>query len=229
MTSFVAVLPAIIPDLARRCVESMAPELRGQLLLVDNTETGEIHDEHVGNVMFSVKHGRNRGVTAPWNDALAMANALDCEWVYLVSQSVEFGAAGGLDLVEASADEKYICHSQYGWHALMINRNVWDVCGTFDPVFPQYGQEVDMLRRMHLAGLPSPTENGRELTQVNINASCEPDGRCLISSVVRIRYADHLEKLAAKWGGPKGAETFTRPYGRDELDYRFTGEPPEAT
>jgi hypothetical protein len=83
-----------------------------------------------------------------------------------------------------------------------------------------------MLRRMHLAGLPSPTENDGRLTQLTINATCAPDGMALRAGVVQLRYADHLNRYRAKWLGGKGQETTVHPYGIPHLDYTFTGTPP---
>lgn len=224
--TFVAVLPAIIPDLARRCIQSMAPELRAHLLLVDNTETGEIADEQRDQVWCGMTSGQNAGVTGPWNLGLLLAIEHHAEWLVIISQSMHFGAAGGLDLLNACEGEEHLVHSQYGWHYLAIARKVWERVGAFDPVFPAYGNESDYLFRMGLAGLPSPRENEGRFSQVMVNASCEPDAACLRSGVVTVRYDEHLERLRAKWGGPQGEETFTHPYGDLDLDWTFTGDPP---
>lgn len=223
--TFVAVLPAIIPDLARRCIDSMAPELRARLLLVDNTDTGEIAEEHAGKVMFVVKEGKNRGSTHAWNDGLAMADAQSADWTYIISQSVEFGAAGGLDLFDACDSEEHIIHSQFGWHGLLIARKVWEEVGRFDPVFASYGADTDYLYRLGLADLPSPRENGRTLTQSHLNASCAPNGMCLRTGVVKEPYHEHLDAYAAKWGDAQGVEKWVHPYGVDSLDWTYVGKP----
>lgn len=224
---FVAVLPAIMPDLARRCIQSMAPELRANLLLVDNTTTGEIADEHAGDVMFVVKEGRNTGVTHAWEDGRKMAVAQDVEWLVLVSQSMEFGSLGGMDLMDAFDREPHCVHSQYAWHYIAWNMRTLDIIGPFDEVaFPIMGSDTDLLYRAGLAGLPSPRENGGEYTQLMLNAQCAPDAATLRAGVVRIRYADHLERYRAKFGGPQGRERWTHPYNLPELDWTFVGDPP---
>lgn len=222
--SFLAVLPAIMPDLTRRCIASMAPELRDRLLLIDNTTTGEIAAEHAGDVMFCVTEGKNTGVTHAWNDGLTMADAQDVDWVYLISASVEFGAFGGLDLLDYCVGEPYLVHSQWGWHALALHRRMWERVGRFDSQFPAYGNESDYLRRCDLAGLPSPEYNDGRFSQVNINAACEPPAACLRAGVVKVDYSEHLRRYRDKHGGEKLMERFTHPYGDDSLDWTFVGE-----
>jgi hypothetical protein len=232
VTSFVAVLPAIIPDLARRCIASMAPELSGQLLLVDNTETGEIHDAHLGQVMFSVKHGKNWGVPKVWNEGIALATALKVDYLIVVSQSIEFGAPGGSDFlgeIERRRPE-WIMHAQYGWKLIAIARQFWETVGPFDEIFsPGYYEDSDVLYRAHLAGLPCPLYNEGTYDQITVDAKSAGDGVVLATRTVRLDYPAQQRKYVAKWGGQPCAEKFTTPYDDPSLDWTFTGEPPEDT
>lgn len=231
--SFVVVVPAIDPDLTRTCLTSMCAELKREVLVVDNTETKAIFAEDQDRVtdIGCIAFGYNIGVAASWNIGIDIARDACRDYLIIVSQSVTFGAPGGEDLLAILAERRpeHIAHSQHGWHLLAVNMGVLDRVGVFDPMFPHYGTDTDFLFRMGLAGLPSPRENGRELDQVHVDAECLPNGETVRRKLVTIRYADHLEAYARKFGGPQGAETYTHPYGRDELDWTFVGEPPEGT
>lgn len=225
--SFVAVLPAIAPDLARRCLESMDVRIRRRTLVVDNTLDASIRPIVPKPIGMVLGCNANYGVAESWNLGIAATQDNDGDYLIIVSQSIAFGPEEGTDFLRELARRRppVLMHSQHGWHLLAIARTTLDLVGPFDTVFPHYGNDTDYLYRMHLAGLPSPRENGRELDQVNVDASCEPDGETMRRGLVTINYQDHLDVYARKWGGPQGAETFLLPYNDERRSLQSIGPP----
>ena len=225
--SFVVALPAISPELTRRCLASMHDELREQTFVLDNTTTGEIRDEHSTTVMFARAHYANAGVPRSWNEGVQLADAMRVDYIILLSQSITFGPQGGRDFIAALEERKpeWIMHAQHGWKTIALSLRWFDVVGLFDKIFtPAYYEESDMLRRAHLAGLPCPLYNDGRYDQVTIDAFSAGDARALKDGLVTIDYGAQLAKYVAKWGGPPCAETYSTPYDDETCDWTFVGE-----
>jgi hypothetical protein len=223
-TSFVAVMPAIDEQLARTSVKSMSEALRSRLLLIDNTD-----DAHIApNVECrTMAVGMNLGVARSWNVGVQYASHCHADYLLLLSQSVEFGAPGGDDLIAHMHERSpfVMMHTQHAWHTLMVARNVFRQVGLFDPIFwPAYFEDTDFLYRMGLAGLPSPRENGGKLDQVVIDATLIGTALMVRNGRVKPDFGALAAKYEAKWGGPQGKERFRHPYNDARLDWRAVGE-----
>lgn len=224
-TSFVAVLPVIDADLARACVKSMSDTLRARTLLIDNTDDALIASEHA-DVCRTMAVGFNLGVARSWNCGVAFARTQSADYLMLLSQAVEFGAPGGDDLLaEMHKRSPFIMlHGRHGWHCILIARAVFQKVGLFDPIFwPAYFEDTDFLYRMHLAGLPSPRENGGRLDQHEFDATDAGNGLMLTRRVVTLDYRGQERLYARKWGGTQGHEQFTCPYNDHRRTWRDVG------
>lgn len=226
--SFVVVLPAIDPQLADECLGSMCPQLRERTFLIDNTITREIARVHAKRVMFVSAPGKNTGVTKPWNQGVALAKAMGCDYTILLSQSIRFGASGGRDFLAELEQRRpeWIMHGQHGWKLIAINMQLFEVVGRFDPVFESYRNEVDLLYRAHVAGLPSVQYNDGRFDQIVVDATSAGDAVALKRGLVTHDFDASTRAWHAKWGGEKLEETFDHPYNDSSLDWTHVGPPP---
>lgn len=225
--SFVAVLPALDAELAGACLASMCPELRDNLLLIDNSGTGKIAREWAGDVAFAVAQASNAGVPKSWNQGIHLARAQNAEYLIILSQSITFGAPEGKDFLSELElrDPPVLMHSQHGWKTLALHRDVWNLVGLFDEVFsPGYREDRDYLWRMHLAGLPNPLTNDGRFDQINIDAESAGDAQAILRGMVRVDMVANMRAYVAKWGSETGDEQWTTPYNDETLDFSFVGE-----
>jgi len=226
MLAFVAVLPAIDPTLAHACIKSLHPEIRARLLLVDNTETGRIAHVHRQGLAAIYESGRNLGVASSWNLGVKLMADHGADYLLILSQSIRFGRARGIDLLAKVEKRKpaWIAHSQFGWKCLVISAGTFAQVGRFDPIFhPAYREDTDFLYRMGRAGLPSPRENGGELMHVMVDATSAGDAETIGRGLVKVNFAENQRLYVRKWGGDQGDETFRRPYDDPDLDWTFVG------
>ena len=236
--TFVAILPALDYDLATSCLSSMCWTLSRNLLLIDNSADMRIarwasSRPEIGWMAHGVDAPpTNRGVPHSWNLGVDWLQANGDDYLIIVSQSVLFGASGGQDFLDELADRrpKWIIHSQHGWKMIALSRAVFDRVGRFDEIFsPGYREEVDLLYRMHLAGLPSPQYNDGRFDQVVIDAESRGDALMVKSGQAVIDFGENTAAYQRKWHGEKLEEEFVRPYNDPSLDYTFTGPYPAVT
>lgn len=252
--SVVAVLPVVYAPAGLRCLASMAPDLRASTVVVDNTEAGMNwdSDRHLPIEQY-VRHGGNLGVASSWN--LGRQRALETDsWLLLLSAAVEFGPAGGGDLLEwlGTPDPvlwRYVrrtptcgrvplrrkitkfgvpCRGAVGmgWHCFAIHPAVLHDVGMFDPIFwPAYFEDTDYLYRMGLAGWPSPRENEGVFDYLEVDALDHGTAHGMIDGGVSVRMGDIHQLYIDKWGGQQGEERFTHPYGVPRFSYDHTGGP----
>lgn len=226
----IIVLPALNPEWAHACTESMHADLRIRTLVVDNTRFG-LRDEPISRWVFRPPSGENVGVAASWNVGLDLAIQEEADWLVVLSEAVRFGAKGGCDLLWAlsSCSRHFpILHAnQFGWHLQAIRRSTWERVGPFDPIFkPAYFEDTDYLYRMGLAGLPSPRENGGRFAHAELDAIDLGAGHSIQQGLAAIRMGDMEGHYVRKWGGRQGRELWRHPYNNPSLDWTHTGGPP---
>lgn len=243
MTDVVICLPALNPEWAHACTESMHADLRIQTVVVDNTKDG-LRDELIARWVYRHPRNENLGVAASWNVGLDIAEAEGADWLVVLSEAVRFGETGGLDLLDAldachlanysllldgaSAQEFYpIAHfNDFAWHIQAISRMTWERVGAFDPIFrPAYFEDTDYLYRMGLAGLPSPRENGGKFFHATIDAYDLGNGHSIQQGLAEVRMGDLEGHYVRKWGGRQGQEQWRHPYNDPSLDWTHIGGP----
>jgi hypothetical protein len=205
--SFHAILPSIYPTWTERCVASMDPERwTGHLTIRDNTR-------------------ENLGVAASWNLGARTVLNEGQDWLVVISAAVRFGAPGGadfLDVLESSPEDAVLeAGHGIGWHLIAFRRSVLLEVGLFDEVFyPAYWEDIDYGRRYYLRYGPSGEPWWKK---VSVDCAIAGFSHGVDLGGARVD-SNHLMGLyEAKWGGPKGAETYDRPYGDRPLD--FIGDP----
>lgn len=197
--SFVAVLPSIWPPYTEACLTSMAPELRTQILVVDNAPPNP-----------------NLGVAASWNRGVDLCRDAEADWLVIVSAAIRFGPPGGLDFLAeldvhpgAAAIE---AGWGLGWHLIAFQRQTLERAGRFDENFwPGYYEDLDYSRRIRLAGLthePPPF-----WVKVDVDAYVASFAHAERFAGVKADAPRLVAYYEAKWGGPPGQETFTHPFG----------------
>jgi hypothetical protein len=214
------VIPSIDPAFGKACQESLSPEVRERLCVVDNTE-------------------HNHGVAASWNIGIRHAAAIGADWLVICSESMRFGPAGGKDfeaglaglagLVMGRCDQtctqvidtgQGFCQNGYGWHLIGLHMGTVERVGLFDEIFyPAWWEDADYKRRMHLAKIleDEPVDG----VDAHL-AACE---HTLASGALGgVGWWTTMSRYELKWGGLAGEERWIHPYNDPRLDWRFTGE-----
>lgn len=226
------VVPVVDPVRAERLDRSMAPGLRRHVCWVLNCHTyWRPRDDRA----LVVARRGNRGVAAAWNVGRGLVCGGEYGWLITCSEAIVFGDAGGRDLVDVlpepsntKVDDGWLGTQGFGWKLQAHNRCLLADVGEFDENFwPAYFEDTDYLYRMGLRGWPSPRENGRACTWVEVDANLDGDGD---AHAIRLLGIDvDLERLddyyRRKWGGPQGEETFTTPFGLPDVDDRWWPAP----
>lgn len=209
------------------------------VIIIDNTtyalwrdlceERGWIHRTLVND--FGV--ATNLGVATSWNMGARIAFGNEgCRYVSLISSSVYWhhGLSEWTRIIERRADQRGLL-TDLAFHATAWHRSIFTKLGWFDESFyPAYNEDIDWLRRLELAGLHVPEERAEHVGHmVNMMpkahleasgvASCE-NAVSLKAAAVTIDFGRNERLYAMKWGGPKHAEMFGRPYDLvDALDW----------
>lgn len=220
-----AVLPAIRSETTESCLRSMLrPDSSfgipsDELLVVDNSRDGWMPymNQILGEELRVHRDpdGHNLGVAGSWNVAAREVLDVGHDYLVLVSTTMLFGPnlhttfgaemakEWGAPLIESMGNS---------WHLIAIHRDVLQVVGLFDPNFyPAYEEAIDWGYRQKLAGLEVPWPrvwcNAMSLGwAMHVDRSTWPAPRCNGPAL--------QDYYAAKWGGPKGSETFTTPFGQ---------------
>ncbi len=171
---------------------------------------------------------RNRGVAASWNLGADRVLAGAADWLVIVSESVRFGPARGLDVegalegqlayfecdrscTEVADTGAGFCRRGFGWHLIGIHCSLLRKVGRFDEAFwPAWWEENDWMRRLELAGGLDLPLAPRRLADAHL-AACE---HSTAAGLVGGGWHTTLPLYLAKWGGQPGEERFARPYGR---------------
>lgn len=226
------VLPVIRDDTGRRCIESLLDPERSsgltadEVLVVDNTQYG--FSDHRCRIHRD-PNGHNLGVARAWNVAIREVLNSKLDYVVLLSASVEFGpilhctwksqmeAHWGSHLIEAKG---------HSWHLIAIHRRVFETIGLFDENFyPAYFEAIDFGYRMRTCGVVPWYGDATHNPELGLEQNYESVWVNAMSwgaaqhMVVDMPAGPLLEYYETKWGGAKGEETWTKPWGRHPIDY----------
>lgn len=135
------------PDLLRACLESI--DLEVQLVVIDNSGTGEFGDIAAEYGALVVEPATNLGVAASWNHII---RSFPDEPYWLIANA---------DTVLGAGDLQRLCDEPGGWvgvnddwRAFRIEAGTIHVVGFFDENYhPIYCEDADYERRCDLAGI----------------------------------------------------------------------------
>lgn len=193
--SHVAVIPSIYQPWTDRCLR----DCNLNTYVVDNTET-------------------NRGVAASWNIGIDQMERLGADWLIIVSAAIRFGPPGGDDLLaalDANPDALAVEAAQgIGWHLIAIHRRVFETIGRFDENFwPAYYEDIDFGRRMWLGFAQQQWPRIHcDVSLAGFSHGVDLGGAVIDNDKLAAYYAE-------KWGGPKGEETYHRPFGNRPIHW----------
>lgn len=201
------VMPSIDPEWRLACQATMHPDVADRLIVVDNTTT-------------------NRGVAASWNvgwDAVCGPGGAD--WLVVVSESMRFGPAGGVDFAAALGHEDEWVDSTFGWHLVAFRRSTLKRTGRFDENFwPAYHEDSDYLIRLDRAGYASPRENRLPHRWVETDAATTGYEHTIRAGLVEVNLAAGRAYFEKKWGTPPPSARFGRPFAGPR-DWTWWPEP----
>lgn len=157
VSDWVLIAPIVDHENARGCVESLAPELRERVIIIDNCK--EPWDYEFAGQVWRFEH--NTGVAGAWNMGVAEARRLGCSHAMIVSTSIRFGEEGGRDIDKLVADS-----GPWGtlpaptyWHTIFASIHWWDTVGLADENFyPAYWEDSDLQRRSLILNCLLPNE-----------------------------------------------------------------------
>ena len=220
MSGLLVVLPIISTTYADGCVESLrrpdsAAGLKAEeILVVDNSRDGFCESRY-GLPTYRDPDGRNLGVARAWN--IGVDRVLDGGYDYLVLMSSVMLFGPELHTTWRREIEQWWGHNVveatgHSWHLIALHRRLFETIGRFDPAYYPYAiEQVDWCYRLRMAGL----EHGF----VHVWCNALSMGHALHAYVVNCPADPLLDHYRQKFGGDKGSETFTMPYGSKPLDY----------
>lgn len=193
---------------------------REQVLLIDNSKEGWVPDllKVIGGEGLRQHRDpddHNLGVARSWNVGAQTVLDEGQEYLVILSTSVEFGPAlhtTWREQMDRFWGENVIECDGHSWHLIAFHRRVFERIGLFDGNFyPGYVEALDFSLRMRHVGW----EGGWRRAWVNA-VSRTIAGHL---SQVSCPWRPLGEYYARKWGGEKGSETFTLPFGTQPLDW----------
>lgn len=217
--SLLVVLPVIDTTTTDICVESIlmpdsAAGFGGKdMLLIDNTREGNAAYRYQLRT-YRDPDNHNLGVARAWNVGAREVLDRGLDYLVLLSSSMRFGPAmhtkwtwqmkafWGSPLIECDG---------HSWHLIAIHREMFEKVGLFDGnFFPGYIEAVDWDRRIRLTSVT-------DWPRAWVNALSQGTGLAL--NLVSCPAGPLLDYYKEKWGGEKGAETYSLPFGDKPLDY----------
>lgn len=215
------VVPAIHRENTFEFMSTLGYDAVHRLILIDNTDSGEIFDDHP-LVLHRRLARKNMGVAAAWNYGVDVAlNEYDATYVTLCSTSVRF--SDGADALCRTADTAvendqwvYGFETLVGWKCITLGRATFDAVGVFDEAFwPAYFEDNDYIWRMRCAGILEPRGGKRMHRLLPWVGALDPEVIEHAHSVKHAGVEVNFEALRAyyakKWGGPPGEETTCQP------------------
>ncbi len=149
MINYVGVLPYAYKPYFDECRKTIRPPLSEYIYNIDNTKD-------------------NVGVAESWNRGIYYMRKFNADWLIIISATMRFGEAGGLDMLRQIEKHQYahIIHfakkdvpeQNFGgttappsydegvfyWHLTAVRADVFDQVGYFDPNFyPIYFEDTD--------------------------------------------------------------------------------------
>lgn len=220
MSGLLTVLPVMLKETADICIGSMLPEdsaaglSRDEVLIVDNSREGWA-EERYGLRTYRDPDGHNLGVARSWNVGAREVLNRGLDYLVLMSASMRFGPmlhTTWVRQMETFWGSHLIESEGHSWHLIAIHREALERVGLFDGAFyPGYVEADDWITRMVLAGLPT------SWPRAWVNALSQ--GVAIHVQELSCPWGPLRDYYAAKWGGPKGEEVFTRPWDSESLDY----------
>lgn len=230
MSSLLAVLPVITHTYADACVASMvAPDTAwgidpADVLVVDNTRDGSCT---YPLRTYRDPEGHNLGVARSWNVGAREVLERGLDYLVLVSASMLFGPImhttwraqmgtfWGCDVIESTGNS---------WHLLALHRRVLEAVGLFCAGFyPAYVEQIDYGYRMRQVGME---DTGRERGWRNVWCNAMSQAVAGHLPAVACPWGPLDQLYRQRWGGPKGEERWTLPYGDRPLDYDADADTP---
>lgn len=219
MTKLLTVLPVIQRSTAERCINSIADPGNSsglsheEILVVDNSREG--WGSEFGFRTYRDPAGHNIGVARAWNVGVREILDRGLDYLVILSASVEFGPVlhtTWKQQMETFWGENVIEAQGHSWHLIAFHRRVFEAVGLFDENFyPAYIEAIDFGYRMRLLDLE------KDFKRVWVNAMSWGSGMHI--HMASMPAAPLLRYYEEKWGGPKGEEKFTLPFGSKPLDW----------
>lgn len=220
MSDVLAVVPVLSAEWAEPMLESviapdsslgLAPE---DVLVVDNTRAGDAY-RGCGLGYYRDPDGHNLGVARSWNIAAQRVLNEGRRYLLLMSSSLLFGPimhTTWLEQMQRFWGERVIECDGHSWHLIAFHREVLERVGLFDSNFyPAYHEATDYGYRMRMVDW----EGGWRHCWVNVlsraTARHVDDVACPAEPL--------LSYYRAKWGGDKGHELYTKPFGCHPLAF----------
>lgn len=195
------------------------------IFIIDNSPTFWC-EKFIGRGAKVIHKPENIGVARSWNLGIDQGK----EYNFFVSSSVKFnkGFKEVIDIVEKMIEDKapsieYGFFTQLGWHMNCLTQKTIDKVGLFDENFyPAYEEDVDMCRRIYLAGIHA-NQKGETLGGVVpcavIDAQPFEIATTLKRAGLQVNFAALRNYYIEKWGGDHEKEKFTTPFQSGSLRY----------
>lgn len=220
MSGLLAVIPVMLTETADICIESilMADSAAGldrdEILIVDNSREGWAAERY-GLRTHRDPDGHNLGVGRSWNVGAREVLERDLDYLVVMSASMRFGPmlhTTWKRQMETFWGSHLIESEGHSWHLIAIHRTVFETVGLLDQNFhPAYSEADDLVTRMVLGGMPL------SWPRAWVNALSQ--GVAVHVQHVSCPWGPLRDYYATKWGGPKGEEVYTLPFGDQPLDY----------
>jgi hypothetical protein len=227
---YVAVIPSIYQPYTNACIASCRLD---NVTVVDNTRV-------------------NKGVAASWNIGVREMYATGADWTIIISASVRFGKAGGLDLVQAMDeypdalvveagtydmthttsntpptrwDENGTPLDGFGWHLLAIHRRTFDDVGLFDEnIWPAYMEDTDWNHRCKVFYTDIDWSRAPYWPRVPVDGIVAYVGHGVDLGRVNIQRGGQMDYYKRKWGGEPHHE-WEHPFNDPNNPVSFWPEP----
>lgn len=214
------VLPVITTTYADVCVESLLKEDSAaeinpdDVLVIDNSRDG-FAAERYGFRTYRHPQNHNCGVARSWGIGAHEVVERGLDYLVIMSSVMQFGPILHTSWTRQMLDfwgERVIECEISSWHLIAFHREVFERTGYPDINYhPAYIEGLDMSLRMRQVGW----EGGWR--RVALNAMSQ--GSALHNAVVSCPAQPLLDYYEQKWGGIKGEERYTLPWGDKPLGY----------
>ena len=227
MSDLLVVLPILSEAIAAPCIDSIRAEGSSfgippsEVVIVDNTRHG-IDRDRVGDfAYYRDPDGHNLGVARSWNVGAQAVMERGLDYLVILSASMLFGPELHItwrEQMDRHWGSLVIENTGNSWHLIAIHADAFRAAGLFDSNFyPGYFEAVDWHLRLIRSGECERARNGTIWPNLWVNAMSR--GVAMHAPFVDTPPDPLLEYYCQKWGGAKGEETHTLPWGNKPLDY----------